>query len=140
MNQLQAKTTKQEVADKLAAKTYWEQVYNMSDEEWPKYIKDIEDAIERRKIELAEAEKRQAAALEEARLKGIEQAKQDAEKKAIEESERIAQASDKDKFSVLVSYLENLPAIEPKSAKHKKLLAEVKDLNAKVIAHIKSKA
>jgi hypothetical protein len=120
--------------------TYWEQVYNMSDQEWPKYIKDIEDAIERRKIRLAEEEKKRVADLEEARQRGIREAKEAEEKRMAEEAERVAQASDKDKFAVIVSYLENLPAIEPKSAKHKKLLAEVKDLNAKVIAHIKGKA
>ena len=119
--------------------TYWEQVYNMTDSEWPEYIKDIEDAIEHRKVRLAEEEKKRAIDLENARLKGIADAKKDADEKAALEAERLAQASDKDKFAVLVSYLENLPAIEPKSAKHKKLLAEVKDLNAKVIAHIKSK-
>jgi hypothetical protein len=36
---------------------YWEQVYNMEDQEWPAYIKDIEDAIERRKAKLVEEEK-----------------------------------------------------------------------------------
>jgi hypothetical protein len=120
--------------------TYWEQVYNMSDQEWPEYIKDIENAIERRKVRLAEEEKNRAADLEEARQRGIREAKEAEEKRISEEAERVAQASDKDKFAVLVSYLENLPAIEPKSAKHKKLLAEVKDLSAKVIAHIKAKA
>jgi hypothetical protein len=120
--------------------TYWEQVYNMTDSEWPEYIKDIEDAIERRKVRLADEEKKRAIDLENARLKGIADAKRDADEKAALEAERLAQASDKDKFAVIVSYLENLPAIEPKSAKHKKLLAEVKDLNAKVIAHIKAKA
>jgi len=120
--------------------TYWEQVYNMEDAEWPKYIKDIEDAIECRKVRLAEEEKKRAADLEEARQRGIREAKEAEEKRIAEEAERVAQASDKDKFAVLVSYLENLPAIEPKSAKHKKLLSEVKELNAKIIAHIKLKA
>lgn len=120
--------------------TYWEQVYNMSDEEWPKYIKDIEDAIERRKVRLAEEERKQSIAIEEARLKGIEQAKQEAERKAAEESERIAQASDKEKFQTIIDQIEAINYPEMKSAKHKKLLSEVKELNAKVVAHIKSKA
>lgn len=94
------------------------------------YIRDREEERERiRQQELKEAAEKALA----------EQKEREAEAKRQEE-ERLAQASDKDKFAVLVSYLENLPAIEPRSAKHKKLLAEVKELNAKVIAHIKSKA
>lgn len=120
--------------------TYWEQVYNMEDKDWPEYIKDIEAAMQRRKVRLADEEKKRAIDLENARLKGIADAKKDADDKAALEAERLAQASDKDKFATIVSYLENLPAIEPKSAKHKKLLAEVKELNAKVIAHIKAKS
>jgi hypothetical protein len=120
--------------------TYWEQVYNMDDAEWPLYIKDIEDAIERRKVRVAEELKKQADALESARLKGIEQAKQEAERKIAEEAERIAQASDREKFDVILVHLEGCPYPDMKSAKHKKLLAEVKDLTSKVIAHIKAKA
>lgn len=120
--------------------TYWEQVYNMEDKEWPLYIKDIEDAIERRKVRLEEEEKRRADAIEKARLEGIAEAKREAEEKAALEAERIAQASDKDKFATIVSRIEAMSYPEMKSAKHKKLLAEVKDLQAKVIAHIKSKA
>jgi hypothetical protein len=120
--------------------TQWEQVYEMADAEWPEYIKDIENAIERRKVRLAEEEKKRLAELEEARQRGIREAKEAADRKATEEAERLAQASDKDKFQTIIDQLEAINYPEMKSAKHKKLLAEVKDLNAKVIAHIKTKA
>jgi hypothetical protein len=119
--------------------TYWEQVYNMSDQEWPKYIKDIEDAIERRKVRLAEEEKKRAADLEEARQKGIREAKEAEERKSAEEAERIAQSSDKDKLDRIIEQFQSIAYPEMKSAKAKKLVSEVKDLQAKIVAHIKAK-
>lgn len=56
------------------------------------------------------------------------------------EAERLAQSSDKEKFALIVAQIEGLNYPEMKSAKHKKLLTEVKELQAKVIAHIKAKA
>ena len=111
----------------------------MSDQEWPEYIKDIENAIERRRVRLAEEEKKRAVDLEEARQRGIREAKEAEEKRIAEEAECVAHASDKDKFAVVVSYLENMPMPNVKAAKSKKLLAEVKDMQAKFIAHIKNK-
>lgn len=70
--------------------------------------------------------------------RALEQQRKEDEK--MVEAERIAQASDKDKFAIIVSYLEDLPMPEVKSAKSKKLMGEVKDLQAKFIAHIKAKS
>lgn len=120
--------------------TYWEQVFNMSDEEWESYLEDIKDAIDRRRHRLEEEEKKRASELEKARLRGIEEAKQESERKAAEETERVNQASDKEKFNVIMSHLENMPTPAMKSAKHKKLLSEVQELRNKIIAHIKTKA
>lgn len=122
-----------------------------SEEEWTNLIDTITPVIARGKLEEAariEAEEKEREIQRQAELdlvkkeaadKALAEQKEREAEAARQESERLAQASDKDKFAVLVLYLENLPAIEPKSAKHKKLLAEVKDLNAKVIAHIKAK-
>lgn len=118
---------------------YWEQVYNPTDDDWASYIVAIEDAIDRRKARLSEEEKQRAIDLENSRLKGIADAQREVKEKEDQEAERIAQASDKEKFAVIVSYLENFPGIEPKSAKHKKLLTEVKELTGKIVAHIKAR-
>ena len=144
---------------------YWEQVYNMSDKEWPEYIKDIEDAIQRRTVKLAEEEKR----VENARIEGIgkgrrqmlkainedvgisdielgnistEQWERDLgiatklhEKRQKEladqqESNRLAAASDKDKYQEIVKYLTDYPKVEMKSAIYKKKLGIIKDFIA----------
>lgn len=144
---------------------YWEQVYNMSEEEWPLYIKDIEDAIQRRAVKLAEEEKR----VENARIEGIgkgrrqmlkaingdagisdidlgkvstEQWERDLgiatkfhEKRQKEladqqESDRLAAASDKDKYQEIVKYLTDYPKVEMKSAIYKKKLGIIKDFIA----------
>ena len=72
--------------------------------------------------------------------KAIADAQTQKEEAERQEAERLAQSSDKEKFDVILSHYNSTPYPEMKSAKHKKLLAEVKDLNAKVIAHIKAKA
>lgn len=118
---------------------YWEQVYSPNDEDFASYVVAIEQAIEDRKFRLEKEANQRAADIEKARQDGIEEAKRLQKEKDAQEAERVAQSSDKDKFAVIVSYLENLPTIEPKSVRHKKLLAEIKELTGKVIAHIKAR-
>jgi hypothetical protein len=120
--------------------SYGDQVEGLADDYWDILLEEVTKSIAQAK---KEAEEKRIAEEErirkEAAAKALEEQKEREAEAKRQEEERLAQASDKDKFAVLVSYLENLPAIEPKSAKHKKLLAEVKDLNAKAIAHIKAK-
>ena len=82
--------------------------------------------------------------IEQARKEAVEKALADQKEREAEaarqEAERLSQASDKDKFATIITQIEALNYPEMKSAKHKKLLTEVKELQAKVIAHIKSKA
>jgi hypothetical protein len=129
----------------------WDAILDPSDDDFKAFTIAHNTKNENALHELFLVEEKKKKDEEEKRQQQLEQARKEAAEKALaeqkereaeakrQEEERLAQASDKDKFAVLVSYLENLPAIEPKSAKHKKLLAEVKDLNAKVIAHIKAK-
>lgn len=118
---------------------YWEQVYNPSDEDWASYVVAIEEAIEHRKIRMADEENKRAAAIEQARLDGIAEAEKKARQKEELEAEQMAQASDKEKFMLIVKQMEALTYPEFKSVKHKKLLGEVKELQNKIIAHIRAK-
>lgn len=105
-------------------------------------VKDQRRILEE-KTKQEEAERKEAElnrVRQEAAVKALQEKKEKEDEAKRLEEERLQQATDKDKFAVLIFYLENLPAIEPKSAKHKKLYAEVKELNAKVIAHIKAKS
>lgn len=163
--------------------TYWEQVYNMGDAEWPEYIKDIEGAIQRRKDKMAEEEKNQVeaikAALKKAEAEGIGKSrrgmlqsingeagtsdfelgsipeeqwsrdfafakniheKKQKEIEAQQESDRLATASDKEKLERIVEQFQSIAFPEVKSVKAKKLVSEVKDMQAKIIAHIKTKS
>lgn len=84
--------------------------------------------------------------------KRIEQAKKEAAEKALaeqkereaeakrQEGERLAAASDKQKFERIIEQFQSIAFPEVKSVKAKKLVAEVKDMQAKIIAHIKSKS
>lgn len=110
------------------------------DEKWDAMILKMGPHIEAyKKEEENRAEEKRQAELKEAREKALIEQRERDEEAARQEAERLSQASDKDKFSALIEHLEEMPAIEPKSAKHKKLYAEVKELNAKVIAHINAK-
>lgn len=57
-----------------------------------------------------------------------------------QEADRLAAASDKEKIERMIEQYQSISHPEMKSAKAKKLVTEVKELNAKVIAHIKAKA
>lgn len=122
-----------------------------SDEDWAKLIAEIMPVIKRGKLEeeaRMEAEEKERVAAKEkelelirdqAAVKALADLKAKEEEAAKQEAERIAAASDKDKLFIVISYIENCSYPEVKSAKAKKLMAEVKDLNAKVVAHIKAK-
>lgn len=123
-----------------------------SPEEWEKVIAEITPVIERGKKKEAEDAAEAERIAKEKREQEEERIRKDAAEKAIaedksrreeadrQEAERVAQASDKEKFDVLVTYLNDLPAPGMKSAKHKKLLLEVHELRNKLVSHIKAKA
>ena len=112
-------------------------IVDMNDIKFDQLVKENDAYISARD---AEKERIRQQDIKEAAEKALaEQKERDAES-ARQEAERIAASSDKDKFAIIVSYLENIPMPDVKAAKSKKLLAEVKDMQAKFIAHIKGKA
>lgn len=123
-----------------------------SEEEWAHLIATVTPVITRGKLEEAareEAEEKDRQIAKEAELELIraeaatkalaDQKEREAEAERLK-AEELAQSSDRHKFAAILTHLETCPYPEMKSAKHKKLLAEVKELNAKVIAHIKAKS
>lgn len=123
-----------------------------SEEAWGDLVSEVTIVVSKGKLaETAKQEEekkqekiRQEAELERIRKEAAERAlaeekvrKEEADRQEVE---RIAAASDKDKFAVILSHLEALPAPVMKSAKAKKLLSEVQTLRDKIIEHIKVKA
>jgi len=105
-------------------------IKEMDADKWSAYINEVGPKIKAYK----DREEKEASD------KAIADKKTADEESARLENERIAQASDKEKFQTIISQIEALNYPEMKSAKHKKLLTEVKELQAKVIAHIKLKS
>jgi hypothetical protein len=130
----------------------WDSILDPSEEAFTAFVVAHNEKNEAALHEVYLAEERKKKEEEEKRQQQLEEARKEAAEKALaeqkerdaeqarQEAERLAQSSDKEKFDVILSHYNNTPWPEMKSAKHKKLLAEVKELNAKVIAHIKGKA
>jgi hypothetical protein len=100
---------------------------------------------EARKIREQELEQARIEAAENARLQAIEDQKRLLEQKAeaerqakILEAEKLAQSSDKVKFTTVIEQLNAITIPEMKSAKAKKLSIGVQELIGKVVAHIKT--
>lgn len=123
-----------------------------SDEEWAKLMDIVTPVIARGKLQEAAKEEAEEKERQVSREKELERIRSEAAAKALEEqkereqatilqkAEELAQASDKDKMAVVLSYIENMPRPEFKSAKHKKLFSEVVALQNKVIDHIKARS
>lgn len=111
-----------------------------------KRIADEAAAAEQKRLHDERIAKAREEAAEEARLKAIADAKQaeidrkaKEEEDARQEAERIAQATDKTKFALIVQQYQDISYPEMKSAKARKMVEEVRELNAKIVAHIKTK-
>lgn len=91
----------------------------LSEEDWGKFYADAKVGYDKRQKEIADEK---------------------AEEASRQEAERVAQASDKDKFEEVIKQISAISIPEMKSAKHKKLSIDTKALLSKVIDHIKSKA
>jgi hypothetical protein len=129
----------------------FEEGVSISDEAFAKlrdkHNAEAEQVLEERRI----AEEKRANEEEDRRQAEVERIRKEAAEKALaeekaskeeeerQEQERLAKASDKDKFQSIVTQIEGLIYPDMKSAKYKKLLVEVKELQAKVVAHIKAK-
>lgn len=126
-------------ADKFGV--FIQDVQILSEEKWDEWVaKWTPEIAAFNEAKIKEAEERRQQELKKAAEKALAEEKARQEEAERQEAERLTQASDKDKFSVLLSHLENLPSPAMKSAKHKKLLLEVQDLRDKIVAHIKAKA
>lgn len=119
----------------------YDQLISFTDEEFA-VIRDKHNVANAEAQEKKRIEKEKSLELikEQAALKALTELKEKEAEIARQEAERLAQASDKDKFAIIITQIEALTYPEMKSAKHKKLLTEVRELQSKVIAHIKGKA
>lgn len=106
---------------------YWEQVYDMSDGEWPLYIIDIEEAIERRKVKVASAEKQRAADLEKARLKGIADEQERVRQAELLKQNELEKAGDKAKWADFISKLAEIQVPAMRSNQYRRIAAAARD-------------
>lgn len=91
----------------------------LSEEDWGKFYADAKVGYDKKQKEISDEK---------------------AEEASRQEAERVAQASDKDKFEEVIKQISAISIPDMKSAKHKKLSIDTKALLSKVIDHIKSKA
>jgi hypothetical protein len=109
-------------------------IVDMNDIKFDQLVKENDAYISARD---AEKERIRQQDIKEAAEKALaEQKERDAES-ARQEAERIAASSDKDKFAIIYSYLENMPLPEMKAIKSKKGIAAIEVKKGELMAYVK---
>jgi hypothetical protein len=115
-------------------------IIKLEDDEWDTLLEDVSGSVKSAQKGAAE---RKAAEEERIRKEAAEKALADQKEREAEakrqEEERLEAASDKEKIQRIIEQFQSIAYPEMKSAKAKKLVSEVKDLQAKIVAHIKAK-
>lgn len=106
---------------------YWEQVYNPNDEEWASYVVAIEDAIEKRKVKLAEQEKQRLIDIENARLKGIAEEQERQRLAELKKEQELAISKDKVKYADTLEYLLKTPLHDMRSSQYRSKMRVIRD-------------
>lgn len=117
-------------------------IVDLSDEEYTAFVVAHNEKNEAALHEVFLAEEQKKKEAEEKRQRQLEEVRKDAAAKALaqqrereaeaerQEADRLAAASDKDKYQEIVKYLTDYPKVEMKSAIYKKKLCIIKDFIA----------
>ncbi len=125
----------------FACAVHYFDITGYDDEKWDGMIAKMGPHIEAYKKEESDrAETKRQEELKEAAKKALAEQKEREAEATRQEAEKIAASSDKDKVALVITQIEGINYPDMKSAKGKKLMAEVKELEAKVIAHIKARS